>query len=199
MNAIRVIAMSLAFACSCYAQQGVFAQRFLLDDLPDPEAPVRIGTIPGTPGMYIHVLEVGIGGEPDAFSGPTIFGGIGSGLEFTWGAGQETFTATYLLAPTMPVFGPPGARGFTCQTVSLYTTEFGDPLDVWALSSRDSDGLFTYAADSRGTFFDDSAYPGSSRVWLSYEYTLVPEPSTWALFSLAVLGLGAGRWVQRRR
>lgn len=165
--------------------QGLFAERFVLSDLPDPDAPVDIGTVPGMPGMYIHILELGIGGEPDAFSGPTIFDGLGSGLNFSWGAGQRAFTATYSLTPTLFVAGPPGARGFTYQSVSLFTAVPGGSLSVRALSSQDSDGLFTYAADSRGTFFDDSAFPGSSRVWLSYEYTPVPEPSILTLAALA--------------
>jgi hypothetical protein len=193
MHAIKVCAVLSMLAASSYGQ-AVFAELFEVD-MPDPPQPVFIGTIPGTPGMYIHILELGIGGEPDAFSGPTIYSGIGSGLDFSWGAGQSPFSATYVLDPTSPVAGPPGARGFTYQDVSLFSTEVGGALDIRALSSEDSDGLFTYATDARGTFFDDSATPGSSRVWLSYEYTTVPEPSTWALFGVG----GALAFVFRRK
>jgi hypothetical protein len=142
--------------------------------------------------MYIHITDLGIGGEPDAFSGPTIFSVSGAGLDVSWGAGQRDFSATYALTPTQPVSGPPGARGFSYQPVSLYG-EQGGALDVLFLFSEDADGLFTYAADTLGTFLDDSAYPSSSRVWLRYEYTLVPEPSTWIL-----LGLGGLLWLERK-
>ena len=190
------VLVSLPFAC---VGQGVFAERFSLLGLPDDGQPIDIGIIPGTPGMYIHLLELGIGGEPDAASGPTIFSVEGSGLDVSWGAGQRAFSATYSLTPTLSVPGPIGACGFTYQPVSLFTTEVGGALNVRFLSSQDADGLFTYGADASGILFDDSAFPSSSRVWLQYEYVSIPEPASGVLLvsGLALLAVcrrrGAGR------
>jgi hypothetical protein len=186
MKTTELALVNLAIALCCAGQDvSVFTQAFRLNEFPDPSQPANVGSILGMQDMYIHILQLGIGGEPDEFSGPTIFSGASAGIEFTWGAGQGDFSATYALTPTLPVPGPDGARGFSYKSVSIYTAQAGAPLDIIAVSSLDSDGLFTYAADARGTFFNDSAIHGSSRVWLSYEYTTVPEPSTWALLGLA--------------
>ena len=101
----RLLGLALVcLSCTCHAQK-VFAERLVQHGLPDPPEPVFIGDIPGMAGMYIHVFGLGIGGEPDAFSGPTIFSGRGSGLEFSWGAGQRDVAATYVLVPEPSTWG----------------------------------------------------------------------------------------------
>ena len=126
-----------------------------------------MGTISGIPGMQIHILQVGIGGDAGPDSGPTQFSAVGQGLDFSWAAGQALTPATYNLAPAPLIEYP--KFGFTYHAVS-HLAGPGSDVDVRFDSSEDCDGFYTYAADLLGSFFDDSAFPCSVRVWLRYEY-----------------------------
>ena len=163
------------------AQMLVFTGRVLANTDEMFFSPLSVGAIPGVAGSRIHVLELGIGGDADAESGPALFSALGGGLDFSWSAGKGPVGASYTLSPTT---GTLSARGFSYLPVSLWA-EPDAPLKIQWQGTRDNDLLYTYGNDSQGTFFDDSLFPGSMRVWLRYEIVAVPEPSAVCL----VMGL----------
>lgn len=157
--------------------------------------PIALASVPGVPDMRIHVLEIGVGGDADAGSGPVLFSALGGGLAFSWSAGQMSAGATYTLDPT-PVGEPPlGARGFSYASVSEWADPGSSVLIRWH-GNLDPDGFHTQAYDSQGTFFSDP--PGSARAWLRYELVAVPEPSTGALLLMGGACVVAGVWRRRQ-
>jgi hypothetical protein len=154
--------------------------------------PVMIGSIAGVPDMRIHILELGVGGDADAGSGPVLFSALGSGLSFSWSAGQRDAGATYTLGPT-PMTGAVGpARGFVYMTMSEWA-DAGSSVAIRWHGNLDPDGFRTSAFDSQGSYFDDPL--GTARAWLRYELVAVPEP---AMSLLVLCGAFVFATVRRR-
>ncbi|HKQ37575.1 MAG TPA: hypothetical protein VJ063_05815, partial [Verrucomicrobiae bacterium] len=165
-------------AACVYAQGTIFS---VLSPINPPEGfvpPALLGTIAGVPEMRIHILELGIGGDADASSGPVLFSALGSDLSFSWSAGQGSAGATYGLSPTPITEGSLGARGFSYAPVSEWAGP-GSSVQIRWHGNVDPDGFHTEAFDSQGTFFNDP--PGTARAWLRYELVAVPEPASGAL------------------
>jgi hypothetical protein len=184
-----------------YAQGEVFSVLSPVNPSEGFVDPFAIGSIPGVPNMRIHILELAVGGDADAGSGPVLFSALGSGVAFSWSAGQTPVGATYTLAPT-PVTEPPrGARGFSYASVSEWADPGSSVLIRWH-GNVDPDGFHTESFDSQGTFFNDPV--DTARAWLRYEMVAVPEPPTGTLLMVGGVGILAGVWrpkvlVSRRR
>lgn len=178
-----------------HAQGTIFSVLSPIDPGEGLVDPIALGSISGVPDMRIHVLEIGVGGDADAGSGPVLFSALGSGLAFSWSAGQMSAGATYTLNPT-PVTGAFGARGFSYASVSEWADPGSSVLIRWH-GNFDPDGFHTEAFDSHGTFFNDP--PDSARAWLRYELVAVPEPSTGALLLLGGGCVVAGVWRRTKR
>jgi hypothetical protein len=178
-------------AATCTHAQGLFTAMGPVNPAEGPVPPLTLGTIAGVSGFRIHIIELGAGGDCSTNSGPVTFSALGSGMSFSWSAGQRTNGATYSLdgAPEIGVFG---ARGFVYQQVSEWADD-GASVDIRWHGNEDADGYRTYGNDKLGNFYDD---PGdSSRAWVRYELVAVPEPST----SLMALAGAVVFWAASRR
>src|SRR5688572_16729612 len=117
-----------------------------------PSAVCQVGSIPGSPGSLIEIVNIAIGGDADATSGDAVFRLVGGGLDFTWTSGQSGTIATYDLGATPPT-GPGSDRGFTYSgPISFFATE-GTSLNIFFVAHFDFDGRFTNATDILGNVF----------------------------------------------
>ena len=189
-----LVLVALMRATSIYGQGTVFSVLSPVNPTEGFVDPIALGSIPGMPDMRIHILELAVGGDADAGSGPVLFSALGSGLAFSWSAGQMMAGATYTLAPT-PVTEPPlGARGFSYAPVSEWADSGSSVLIRWH-GNVDPDGFHTEAFDSQGTFFNDPA--GTARAWVRYEMVAVPEPSMSVLLLVGGGAILARLWQRR--
>src|SRR4051812_24794743 len=74
------ISVFLLLAASANAQSTVFSALSPLNPGEGFVPPISIGAIAGAPDMRIHILELGVGGDADAGSGPVLFSALGPGL-----------------------------------------------------------------------------------------------------------------------
>jgi hypothetical protein len=163
--------------------QGLFTVLGPVDPGEGQVAPLTLGYIAPADGFLIHIVELGIGGDADAQSGPVTFSALSDGMDFSWSAGQASSGATYALGAT-PEVGLFGARGFVYSQISEWAGA-GAAVEIRWHGNIDPDGYRTYGSDKLGNFYDD---PGdSSRAWLRYELVPVPEPSTLTLAACAIL------------
>lgn len=158
-------------------------------------APCNLSSISGLTGSSIKITRIGIGGDSDATSGDNTFRLFGGGLDFTWTAGQENFSATYDLGAT-PLSGT--SRGFAYSPVLSLLANDGASLNIQWTHHTDFDLLYTDATDVLGNVFNDIDSLASIRPWIQFEYVSnqqqIPEPG-----SLALLGLGIAALLTSRK
>ncbi|MCB9738331.1 MAG: hypothetical protein H6747_03620 [Deltaproteobacteria bacterium] len=126
---------------------------------------LTMGTIPAIAGKKIRVTKVGICGDSDGGSGSNQFRLSGSGVNFTWHAGQTNPGSNHALSPT-PAKG--ASRGLTYASVN-YVANVGQGLTLQWTYHNDWDGHRCTDTDELGNVYNDPN--GSSvRAWVLYSY-----------------------------
>ena len=149
---------------------------------------VTLFTIPGKTGKRVSIQKIAICGDSDTASGSNRFAASGTGLSFSWEAGQNSAGATYHLGATPSVGG--SARGFVYKDV-FHSGALGAPVTVKWDYHNDWDGRYCQAQDIQGNNYAD---PGSSvRAWVLYYYTTDGAPVGNTVFS----ALGNGNSVPK--
>jgi cysteine-rich repeat protein len=127
--------------------------------------PKTMGTIPAAPGKRIKITKVGICGDSTSGSGPNRFDVTGTGVNFSFSAGQnKNGGATHWLTP-VPAQG--ASHGFSYLSVN-YIGAVGTAVSMKWTYHYDWDGHRCTGTDEDGKIYND---PNSSiRAWLKYEY-----------------------------